>query len=156
LGYSVCVALVLVAGAAQGGDVSVSSSAETSVLFRDALRRHVDEFCAPEGAYPTCTGAALQAADDLGCGAGASPLRAALPAPLVSRGGADPDDRPCHGTSLPTGAAGAALPRSHTSHASRWPGAGRLLHRAVRLLALALYVAAALGVMCLAALGDNR
>ena len=57
---------------------------------------------------------------------------------------------------LPTGAAGAALSCPPPSpHASRWPGAGRLLLRAVRLLALALYVAAALGVVCLAALGDR-
>jgi len=57
---------------------------------------------------------------------------------------------------LPTGAAGAALPcPSPTSHASRWPGAGRLLLRALCLAALAFYVAAALGLACLAALGDR-
>lgn len=120
--------------------------------FRAAMRAH-DGFGAPEGAFPTCTGPVAYTGDGSGSMAGAVSCSAASSTPPVSPHG---DAPPRGGHLLPTGAAGAAssLP-CLAANASRWPGAGRLLLRAVRLLALALYVAAALGVVCLAALGDR-
>lgn len=56
---------------------------------------------------------------------------------------------------LPPGAAGAAHPPPPASQASRRPGAGRLLLRALGLVALALYVATALGLVCLSGMGDQ-
>ncbi len=124
--------------------------------LRDAMRRHAvaaDEIDLERGGgvVHAPTGNAdepskpSRGVDAMESARGAS---AARPAPLPGCAEAWPH--------LPTGAAGADLPAPSIPRSARWPGAGRLLSRALRLLACALIAGAALALVALAAVFDGN